>query len=98
MCGRRRSNIKPRESLLTMYTLSWQFASRRGLATKAKALTAGARRWLDGLFLLLPCAYFVLGTLLVNTSAIDTRARVMLTPLLAVMAAQGVIWWLERRR
>ena len=57
-----------------------------------------ARRWLDGLFLLLPCAYFVLGTLLVNTSAIDTRARVMVTPLLAVMAAQGVMWWLDRRR
>lgn len=56
-----------------------------------------ARRWLDALFLLLPSAYFVIGTLLVNTAAIDTRARVMLTPLLAVMAAFGMIWWLKRR-
>ena len=69
-----------------------------GLAALGIWRMAQARRWLDGLFLLLPCAYFLLGTLLVNTSAIDTRARVMVTPLLAVMAAQGVIWWLERRR
>ena len=69
-----------------------------GLAAAGMWRLTLARRWLDGLFLLLPCAYFVLGTLLVFTSGIDTRARVMVTPLLAVMAAQGVMWWLERRR
>ena len=69
-----------------------------GLAAAGMWRLTLARRWLDGLFLLLPCAYFVLGTLLVFTSGIDTHARVMVTPLLAVMAAQGVIWWLERRR
>lgn len=58
---------------------------------------AAARRWLDALYLLLPCAYFVIGTLLVTTSAIDTRARVMITPLLAIMATYGALWWLERR-
>ena len=56
-----------------------------------------ARRWLDALFLLLPSAYFVIGTLLFFTSGIDTRARVMVTPLLAVMATYGLLWWLERR-
>lgn len=59
------------------------------------------RRWIEGLFLLLPCAYFLMGTLLVATASIDTRARVMVTPLLAVMAAHGAVYWLtgeERRR
>ena len=56
------------------------------------------RRWIKGLFLLLPCAYFLTGTLLVQTSGIDTRARVMVTPLLAVMAAHGAVYWLNRRR
>ena len=56
-----------------------------------------ARRWLDALFLLLPSAYFVIGTLLFFTSGIDTRARVMVTPLLAVMATYGALWWLEGR-
>lgn len=56
------------------------------------------RRWVEGLFLLLPCAYFLAGTLLVQTSGIDTRARVMVTPLLAVMAAHGAVYWLNRRR
>ena len=56
------------------------------------------RRWVEGLFLLLPCAYFLAGTLLVQTSGIDTRARVMVTPLLAVMAAHGAVYWINRRR
>ena len=56
------------------------------------------RRWVEGLFLLLPCAYFLTGTLLVMTASIDTRARVMVTPLLAVMAAHGAVYWLNRRR
>ena len=56
-----------------------------------------ARRWLDASFLLLPSAYFVFGTLLFFTSGIDTRARVMVTPLLAVMATYGALWWHERR-
>ena len=54
--------------------------------------------WLTGAFLCLPCLYFLLGTLLVQTSGIDTRARVMITPLLAVMAAYGVAHLLNRRR
>ena len=56
------------------------------------------RHWVEGLFLLLPCAYFLAGTLLVMTASIDTRARVMVTPLLAVMAAHGAVYWLNRRR
>ena len=56
------------------------------------------RRWIDALFLLLPCAYFVAGTLLVCTTCMDTRARVMITPLLAVMAVFGVLCLLNRRR
>lgn len=56
------------------------------------------RRWIEALYLLLPCAYFLTGTLLVCTSCMDTRARVMITPLLAIMAAYGVMHILNRRR
>jgi len=56
------------------------------------------RRWVDALFLLLPGAYFISGTVLVCTTCMDTRARVMITPLLAVMAAYGVMNLLNRRR
>lgn len=43
---------------------------------------------------LVVCAYFIGGTLLVQTSGIDTRARTMLTPLLVTAAAT----WLGRGR
>ena len=56
------------------------------------------RRWLEAMFLLLPCLYFIAGTVLVCTTCMDTRARVMITPLLAIMAAYGVFHWLNRRR
>ena len=56
------------------------------------------RDWSSAAFLCLPCLYFLLGTLLVQTSGIDSRARVMITPLLAVMAAYGVMHILNRRR
>ena len=56
------------------------------------------RRYADALFLLLPCAYFLTGTLLVCTTCMDTRARVMITPLLAVMAVYGIGHLLNRRR
>ena len=59
---------------------------------------ARSRKWAEAALLLLPCAYFVFGTLLVQTSGIDTRARVMITPLLAVMAAYGALHLLNRRR
>ena len=59
---------------------------------------ARRRRWIEMAFLLLSCAYFLTGTLLVQTSGIDTRARVMVTPLLAVMAAHAALRWLNRRR
>jgi hypothetical protein len=36
------------------------------------------------------CAYFIVGTLSVQTSGIDVRARTMLTPLLAIAALTGV--------
>ena len=55
-------------------------------------------RFVDALYLFLPCAYFIVGTLVVQTSGIDTRARVMVTPLLAVMAAYGIMRLLIRRR
>ncbi len=56
------------------------------------------RPWLEAMFLLLPSLYFVTGTVLVCTTCMDTRARVMITPLLAVMAAYGVMRLLNRRR
>ena len=57
-----------------------------------------AKRWSSVVFLLLPCLYFVGGTLIVQTSSIDTRARTMITPLLAIMAAYGIMHLLNRRR
>ncbi|MEP6984796.1 MAG: hypothetical protein ABI970_04320 [Chloroflexota bacterium] len=36
--------------------------------------------------ILLICAYYIVGTLVVQTSGIDTRARTMLTPLMAIAA------------
>ncbi len=56
------------------------------------------RNWVDATFLALPSLYFLSGTMLVQTSGIDTRARVMITPLLAVMAAYGIMHIVNRRR
>ncbi len=56
------------------------------------------RRWAEALFLFLPCAYFVTGILIVQSSGIDTRGRVMVTPLLAIMAAYGIMRLVNRRR
>ncbi len=56
------------------------------------------RRWIEAMFLLLPPLYFLGGTVLVCTTCMDTRARVMITPLLAVMAAYGLMHLLIRRR
>jgi 4-amino-4-deoxy-L-arabinose transferase-like glycosyltransferase len=44
------------------------------------------------LLLALICAYYIGGTLIVQTSGIDTRARTMITPILAILAA---IAWLR---
>ena len=55
-------------------------------------------RWMEALFLLLPCLYFIGGTSLVCTTCMDSRARVMITPLLAVMAAYGIARLLSWRR
>ena len=44
------------------------------------------RKWSLLAFLCLPCLYFIVGTVLVQTSGIDTRARVMVTPLMALLA------------
>ena len=56
------------------------------------------RRWLEAMFLLLPPLYFLSGTVVVCTTCMDTRARVMITPLLAIMAAYGIVHLLNRRR
>ena len=56
------------------------------------------RQFAIGLFLALPSLYFMTGTLLVATASYDTRARVMVTPLLAIMAAYGVHYLITRRR
>ena len=75
----------------------WNIALLMACAVGLWALVR-QRRWVDALFLLLPCAYFLSGTLLVCTTCMDTRARVMITPLLAVLAAYGVMSLLNRRR
>ncbi len=56
------------------------------------------RAWASLAFLLLPSLYFLSAALLVCTNCIDTRARTMITPLLAVMAAYGIMHIVNRRR
>lgn len=56
------------------------------------------RSWANLMFLLLPSLYFLSAALLVCTNCIDTRARSMITPLLAIMAAYGIVRLLNRRR
>lgn len=84
----------------------WGAFSQAGALWNIALLTASViglwsllrrRSWVDALFLLLPCAYFLAGALLVCTTCMDTRARVMITPLLAVLAAYGVAHLLNRR-
>jgi len=48
--------------------------------------------------ILLVCAYYIAGTIVVQTSGIDTRARTMLTPLLAIAAVYGLWSILDSRR
>lgn len=50
------------------------------------------RKWSLLVFLCLPCLYFIAGTLAVQSSGIDTRARVMVTPLLGILAALSWPW------
>jgi hypothetical protein len=57
-----------------------------------------AKDWATAMLLVFPCLYFIGGTLLVCTSCVDTRGRTMITPLLAIMAAYGIIHLLNRRR
>lgn len=75
-----------------VWNLALIFASAIGLWRLARE-----KNWAAAAFLALPCVYFIGGALLVCTSCADTRARVMITPLLAVMAAYGGLHWLNRR-
>ncbi len=77
--------------------IGWN-ASLLALSTAGLGRLLQEKRWSSSAFLLLPCLYFVGGTLIVQTSSIDTRARVMVTPLLAIMAAYGIMRLLNRRR
>ena len=87
----------PVTGVLHWFGLIWNLAalllSALGMMTFVRQ-----RRWAELLFILLPAAYFVSGTLLVCTNCMDTRARSMMTPLLAVMAAYGLMLLLNRRR
>ena len=76
-----------------VFNLAFLLTSAYGLAQMARA-----RRISDAFYLVLPCVYFLAGTLLVATASFDTRARVMVTPLLAIMAAHGIMHLLNRRR
>lgn len=71
------------------------------------ALTVGAaaglwiaccqRRWLLFWAVLLPAAYFTVGTLLAQTSGLDTRMRTMFTPHLTIACALAIGALLTRR-
>lgn len=77
----------------TLWNIALLFAAAVGLLSLFRR-----RRWVEAMFLLLPSVYFVAGTVLVCTTCMDTRARVMITPLLAVLAAYGIMRILNRRR
>ena len=87
----------PVSGLLLAPGLVWNLALAAGAAYGLWRL-ACEKRWDTLMFLALPTAYFLVGTILVQTSGIDTRARVMVTPLLAIMAAHGIMRMLNRRR
>ena len=55
------------------------------------------KRWGDAALLLLPCAYFLLGALVYCTACSSGRDRATVLPLLAIMAAHGVMHYLNRR-
>lgn len=60
------------------------------------------RQWLLFWCVFLLVAYFTGGTLVVQTSGMDTRMRTMLTPLLAAATANALLaasaWWRNRQR
>ena len=57
-----------------------------------------ARRIGDLAFVLLPCAYFLLGSLVYCTTCSSGRDRATVMPLLAIMAAHGIAHFINRRR
>lgn len=72
-------------ALLAMTLVGFEFARR---ARKYRALGTA----------LLICAYYILGTIVVQTSGIDTRGRTILTPVLACAAAFALAKWFGRRQ
>lgn len=55
------------------------------------------RQWMLFWCVLLICAYFTGGILLVKTTALDTRERSMLTPFMAAACAYTIAWLKTRR-
>jgi len=70
----------------------WNLALLSACALGARELWL-RRNWSMLAFLILPCLYFITGTMLVQSSGIDSRARVMVTPLMAVLAAIMLADW-----
>lgn len=65
-------------------------------------IIARRRKWLLFGYVVLLSVYYTGGTLVVQTSGMDTRMRTMLTPFLAMATAISLFalidWWCERRR
>lgn len=57
-----------------------------------------SQRWGDMVFVALPCAWFLLGSLVYCTACSAGRDRATVMPLLAVLAVYGMLRLLKRRR
>lgn len=87
---------------LRLLFLGWNVVLVLGLGVGLVGWFRTQQRALFWLVLLV-CVYYIGGTLIVQTSGIDTRARTMLTPLMAVATVYGLEyairnWALARRR
>ncbi len=61
-------------------------------------LWLGEKRWGDIAIIALPCAWYLLGSLVYCTACSSGRDRATVMPLLAIMAAHGILHLINRRR
>lgn len=81
---------------LAVIDIPFNFALLGGTAVSLW-LAYRRRQWVLFWCVLITCAYFTSGILLVKTSGLDTRERSMLTPFMAAACACAIAWLQARR-
>ena len=82
---------------LSLPGMAWSLALLP-LAVVGFAELLREKRWGDMVFIALPCAWFLLGSLVYCTACSAGRDRATVMPLLAALAAYGILRLLNRRR